>query len=65
MKTDSTPEGLRSVRSREVLSRMICSGIEKGQIKRNIKPEQFASVFASLVEGGLLLSKATGSTIQQ
>ena len=46
------------------ISQIIYTGIKKGQIKRNIKPEQFASVFASLIEGGLLLSKATGSTIQ-
>jgi AcrR family transcriptional regulator len=48
----------------ESISGIIYSGIKKEQIKKNIKPEQFASVFASLIEGGLLLSKATGSTIQ-
>jgi TetR/AcrR family transcriptional regulator, transcriptional repressor for nem operon len=46
------------------ISQIIYSGIKREQINRNIKPEQFASVFASLIEGGLLLSKATGSTIQ-
>lgn len=46
------------------VSRIIYSGIKKKQINRNIKPEQFASVFISLIEGGLMLSKATGNTIQ-
>jgi len=45
------------------VSRIIYSGIKRKQINPNAKPEQFASVFVSLIEGGLMLSKATGNTI--
>ena len=43
--------------------RIIYSGIKHKQINPNTKPEQFASVFVSLIEGGIMLSKATGNTI--
>ena len=43
--------------------RIIYSGIKNKQINPNTKPEQFASVFVSLIEGGIMLSKATGNTI--
>ena len=43
--------------------RIITSGIKHKQINPNTRPEQFASVFVSLIEGGLMLSKATGNTI--
>lgn len=45
------------------ISRIIYGGIKQNQIKQNAKPEQFASVFVSLIEGGLMLSKVTGNTI--
>jgi len=45
------------------VTRIIYSGIKRKQINANAKPEQFASVFVSLIEGGLMLSKATGNTI--
>lgn len=45
------------------VTKIIHSGIKHKQIKPNAKPEQFASVFVSLIEGGLMLSKATGNTI--
>lgn len=45
------------------IQRIIYSGIKDKQIHSNVKPEQFASVFVSLIEGGLMLSKATGNTI--
>jgi len=45
------------------VTRIVYSGIKHKQINANTKPEQFASVFVSLIEGGLLLSKATGNTI--
>jgi AcrR family transcriptional regulator len=43
--------------------RIVYSGIEHKQIHPNVKPEQFASVFVSLIEGGMMLAKATGNTI--
>lgn len=45
------------------ISRIVYSGIKHKQITQNAKPEQFASVFVSLIEGGIMLSKATGNTI--
>ncbi len=45
------------------VSRIVYGGIKRKQINRNAKPEQFASVFVSLIEGGIMLSKATGNTI--
>ena len=45
------------------VTRIIYSGIKYKQINPNTKPEQFASVFVSLIEGGIMLSKATGNTI--
>jgi len=45
------------------VSRIVYSGIKRKQIKKNAKPEQFASVFVSLIEGGMMLSKVTGNTI--
>jgi len=45
------------------VARIVYSGIKRKQINPNAKPEQFASVFVSLIEGGIMLSKATGNTI--
>jgi TetR/AcrR family transcriptional repressor of nem operon len=45
------------------VTRIVYSGIKRKQINPNAKPEQFASVFVSLIEGGIMLSKATGNTI--
>ena len=45
------------------VAKIIYSGIEHKQINPKTKPEQFASVFVSLIEGGIMLSKATGNTI--
>lgn len=45
------------------IANIIYNGIKKKEINRNVKPEQFASVFVSLIEGGLGLSKVTGNTI--
>jgi len=42
---------------------IIYDGIEKKQINKNIEPEQYASIFGSLIEGGLMLSQVTGDTI--
>ena len=45
------------------VSRIVYSGIKRKQINKNAKPEQFASLFVSLIEGGMMLSKVTGNTI--
>jgi AcrR family transcriptional regulator len=45
------------------VTRIVYGGIKRKQIKPNTKPEQFASVFVSLIERGIMLSKATGNTI--
>ena len=45
------------------VSRIVYSGIKRKQINKNAKPEQFASLFVSLIEGGMMLSKLTGNTI--
>jgi len=42
---------------------IIYNGIERNQINPSAKPEQFASIFVSLIEGGIMLSKITGNTI--
>lgn len=47
----------------ENVVRIIRYGIRHGHIHKHAKPEQFASVFVSLIEGGLLLSKVTGNSI--
>ena len=45
------------------ISGIVYNGVKSKQIHPNVKPEQFASVFVSLIEGGLMLSKVTGNTI--
>ena len=45
------------------VARIVYKGIKHKQINPNAKPEQFASVFVSLIEGGIMLSKTTGNTI--
>jgi TetR/AcrR family transcriptional repressor of nem operon len=45
------------------VTRIVYSGIKRKQINPNARPEQFGSVFVSLIEGGIMLSKATGNTI--
>ena len=45
------------------VAKIVNSGIKRKQIRPTVKPEQFASVFVSLIEGGLMLSKASGDTI--
>jgi TetR/AcrR family transcriptional repressor of nem operon len=47
----------------DTVARIVNNGIKYKQINRNAKPEQFASVFISLIEGGIMLSKVTGNTI--
>ena len=45
------------------VTKIVSNGIKHKQIDPNAKPDQFASVFVSLIEGGIVLSKATGNTI--
>jgi len=45
------------------VAQIIYSGIKNKRVNPNAKPEQFASVFVSLIEGGIMLAKATGNTI--
>lgn len=45
------------------VTHIVNNGIKHNQINPNIKPEQFASTFVSLIEGGIMLSKTTGNTI--
>lgn len=45
------------------VTRIVYSGIKHKQIRPNTRPEQFASVFVSLIEGGIMLAKSTGKTI--
>ena len=45
------------------VTKIVYNGIEHKQINPNARPEQFASVFVSLIEGGIMLSKSTGKTI--
>jgi len=47
----------------DYLAGIIYAGIEKKQINRNINPDKYASIFLSIIEGGLMLSQATGSVI--
>jgi AcrR family transcriptional regulator len=45
------------------VTHIVNNGIKHNQINPNIKPEQFASIFVSLIEGGIMLSRTTGNTI--
>ena len=47
----------------DTIIHVINKGIKYKQIDPNVKPDQFASVFVSLIEGGIMLSKTTGNTI--
>jgi hypothetical protein len=35
-------------------------GIKRGEIRKGVDPDAFASFFVSLIEGGIMLSKVTG-----
>ena len=45
------------------IARIVEYGIKENQINRNTNPEQFSSIFVSLVEGGIMLSRATGNIL--
>lgn len=42
---------------------IISRGKKEGQVDKKAKPEQFATVFISLIEGGVVLSRTTGNAI--
>jgi TetR/AcrR family transcriptional regulator, transcriptional repressor for nem operon len=43
--------------------RIVAAGVKQDQIKPDVNPERFASLFVSLIEGGVLLSKTTGDAV--
>lgn len=45
------------------VSRIIYNGIKRHQIHRTVRPEQFASVFVAVIEGGIMMSRTTGNRI--
>jgi AcrR family transcriptional regulator len=47
----------------DTVARIIHNGIKYKQINHNIRADQFASVFVSLIEGGIMMSKVTGNSI--
>lgn len=47
----------------DTVTRIIRKGLKYKQIKPDVRPEQFASIFVSLIEGGILLSKTSGNAI--
>jgi TetR/AcrR family transcriptional regulator, transcriptional repressor for nem operon len=47
----------------DTVARIIRKGLKYKQIKPDVRPEQFASIFVSLIEGGILLSKTSGNAI--
>jgi len=42
---------------------IVKKGIKRNEIKTGVNPEEFATFFISLIEGGIMLSKVTGSRI--
>jgi TetR/AcrR family transcriptional regulator, transcriptional repressor for nem operon len=47
----------------KTVSRIVVAGVKRDQIRPDVNPEQFASLFVSLIEGGVLLSKTTGDAV--
>jgi TetR/AcrR family transcriptional repressor of nem operon len=45
------------------ISAIIKKGIKSDEIKEGVNPDAFATYFVSLIEGGIMLSKVTGSRI--
>ena len=45
------------------ISTIIKKGIKSGEIKEGVNPDAVATYFVSLIEGGIMLSKVTGSRI--
>ncbi len=62
---DAHPKLLMEVRAalgnwERNLIRLVCAGIESGDIRPNADPEAFAANFIALIEGGILLAKTMG-----
>lgn len=47
----------------QTVAAIVHSGVKRNQIKSGARPEQFASVFVALIEGGIMLSRASGNPI--
>jgi AcrR family transcriptional regulator len=47
----------------DYVASIIYDGIEKKQINKNIEAEKYATIFLSLLEGGFMLSQATGDAV--
>lgn len=45
------------------ISTIVKRGIKRSEIKAGVNPDAFATYFVSLIEGGIMLSKVTGSRI--
>ncbi len=67
--SENVHKGLKERVSRAIeiwlntVTHVIYKGIKYKQIKPNARPEQFATLFVSLIEGGIMLSITTGNTI--
>ena len=44
----------------DLVVQIIDDGMRKGEIKEDVDPAEFASLFVSSIEGGIMLSKVTG-----
>jgi len=64
--TDNTDLPIRSDVLRAIekwldsVVQIIDSGVRKGEIREDVDPAEFASLFVSSIEGGIMLSKVTG-----
>lgn len=63
---DAHPKLLREVRAALAdwegnLTRLVCAGMEYGEIRADADPEAFAANFIALIEGGVLLAKTMGN----
>lgn len=45
------------------VANIVAAGVKRDQIKPDVNPDCFASLFVSLIEGGVLLSKTTGDIV--
>ena len=67
--TDNSELPLRDVVIRSLenwmssLVSIIKKGIKRNEIKTDVNPEEFATLFVSLIEGGIMLSKVTGMRV--
>lgn len=53
----------KSIKSwKKTIESIVKGGIESGEIKPGIDPAQFSTEFIALIEGGIMLSKATNNT---